>query len=239
MQYSASTRAGAFEILVGNVRDLTAMQARRIAEQEIAFTVQAVGAVLANDHARILFKSHLEYNAPGEADPVEPPISRCGNVVRSKTMPPPCSSRPNMILKLCVFISIFSYRARLCLPRPGPSGCLKQLLLTIEAISRNSRPQYLHSYGPSSRPSYATCFPLPGPSGCLKQELLSNVLRCRLFVPQYMQTYSFRSPPSYNACFPRPGPLGCLGQLFISNDRASRADVPQYLQYSLMVVFLC
>jgi len=39
-----------FEILVGNVWDLPAMQARRIAEQEIAFAVQAVGAVLANDH---------------------------------------------------------------------------------------------------------------------------------------------------------------------------------------------
>ena len=43
------------------------MQARRIAEQEIAFAVQAVGAVLVNDHARILFKSHLECNASGEA----------------------------------------------------------------------------------------------------------------------------------------------------------------------------
>ena len=45
---SASTRAQAFEILVGNVRNLAAMQARRIAEQEIAFTIQAVGAVLVN-----------------------------------------------------------------------------------------------------------------------------------------------------------------------------------------------
>ena len=43
------------------------MQARRIAEQEIAFAVQAVGAVLVNDHARILFKSHLECNASGKA----------------------------------------------------------------------------------------------------------------------------------------------------------------------------
>ena len=48
MQFSASTRAQAFEILVGNVRPLTAMQACRIAEQEIAFAVQAVGVVLAN-----------------------------------------------------------------------------------------------------------------------------------------------------------------------------------------------
>lgn len=41
------------------------MQARRIAEQEIAFAVQAVGAVLANDHARILFKRHLECDGAG------------------------------------------------------------------------------------------------------------------------------------------------------------------------------
>ena len=41
-------RAQAFEILVGNVRGLATMQARRIAEKEIAFAVQAVGAVLVN-----------------------------------------------------------------------------------------------------------------------------------------------------------------------------------------------
>ena len=74
MQFSASTRAQAFEILVGNVRNLAAMQARRIAEQEIAFAVQAVGAVLVNDHARILFKSHLECDAPGEATAVGPAV---------------------------------------------------------------------------------------------------------------------------------------------------------------------
>ena len=63
----AHTRARAFEILVGNVRHLAAMQTCRIAEQEIAFAVQTVGAVLVNDHARILFKSHLECDTSGEA----------------------------------------------------------------------------------------------------------------------------------------------------------------------------
>ena len=53
------------------------MQARRIAEQEIAFAVQAVGAVLVNDHARILFKSHLECDAPGK------PQRRDGDITTS------------------------------------------------------------------------------------------------------------------------------------------------------------
>ena len=52
--FRVNARAQSFEILIGNIRDLSAMQARRIAEQETAFAVQAVGAVLVNDHARIL-----------------------------------------------------------------------------------------------------------------------------------------------------------------------------------------
>ena len=179
-----STRAQAFEILVGNVRDLAAMQARRIAKQEIAFAVQAVGAVLVNDHARIFFKSHLECDASGEATAVEPPISRCGNVARSKAMPPPCSSRPSTILRLCFSISIFSYRAGLCLPLLGPLGCFGHQPFTIDAMSRNSRPQYLHSYGPLSRPSYATCFPRLGPSGCFGHQPFSRELNDLFFVPQ-------------------------------------------------------
>ena len=129
------------------------MQASRITKQEIAFAIQAVGAVHVNDHARILFKSHLECDASGEATAVEPPISRCGSVARSKAMSPPCSSRPSTILRLCFSISIFSYLAGLCLPRLEPDGCFGHQAPTIDAISRNSRPQYLHSYGPLLRPS--------------------------------------------------------------------------------------
>lgn len=55
------------------------MQARRIAEQEIAFAVQAVGAVLINDHARILFKSHLECDASGKAT-VQERILKCSSL---------------------------------------------------------------------------------------------------------------------------------------------------------------
>ncbi len=55
------------EILFGDVRTLSAMKTRRITKQKIAFAVQAVDAILVNDHARILFKSHLERNASGEA----------------------------------------------------------------------------------------------------------------------------------------------------------------------------
>ena len=65
--FRVNARTRLSKSFVGNVRDLAAMQARRIAEQEIAFAVQAVGAVLANDHARILFKSHFECDASGEA----------------------------------------------------------------------------------------------------------------------------------------------------------------------------
>ena len=119
MQFSASTRAQSFEILVGNVRCLAAMQACRIAEQEIAFAVQAVSAVLANYHARILFKSHLECDASGEAAAVEPPINRCDSVARSKATSPPCSSRPSTTLKLWFPISFipFRYLVTLLLPR--------------------------------------------------------------------------------------------------------------------------
>ena len=53
------------EILFGDVRTLSAMKTRRITKQKIAFAVQAVGAVLVNDHTRILFKSHLECDASG------------------------------------------------------------------------------------------------------------------------------------------------------------------------------
>lgn len=125
------------------------------------------------------------------------------------------------------------YRAGLCRPFAKPSGCREQELLTIDAMSWNSRPQYLHSNGPDSRPSYATCMPFANPSGCFGHELLSNELRDPDFLPQYTQTYSRRSPPSYRACLPLPNPLGCFGQLPERSDFASLADFPQYLQNSL------
>ena len=35
--------------------------------------------------------------------------------------------------------------AGLCLPRLGPLGCFGHQALTIDMMSRNGRPQYLHS----------------------------------------------------------------------------------------------
>ncbi len=42
---------------MGGVRALSAIPARRITKLEIAFAVQVVDAILANDHTRILFNN--------------------------------------------------------------------------------------------------------------------------------------------------------------------------------------
>ena len=105
-------------VLVGNVRHLAAMQARRIAEQEIAFAVQAVGAVLVNDHARILFKSHLECNASGEAAAVEPPISRCNNAPDQRRCLRPVRRAPARPCK-----SVFPFRSFPFLTSPRCTCC--------------------------------------------------------------------------------------------------------------------
>ena len=48
LTYGCNKAARLLGILIGDVRTLSLTQARRIMEQEIAFAVQAVGAVLAN-----------------------------------------------------------------------------------------------------------------------------------------------------------------------------------------------
>ena len=67
LTYGCNKAARLLGILIGDVRTLSLTQARRITKQEIAFTIQAVCAILANDHARILFKSHLEGDTSEEA----------------------------------------------------------------------------------------------------------------------------------------------------------------------------
>ncbi len=59
-----NTDARFLEILIGDVGTLSATHIQRITKQEIAFAVQAVDAILANHHTRILFKSHLECDVP-------------------------------------------------------------------------------------------------------------------------------------------------------------------------------
>lgn len=50
---SCNRGARLLEILIGDVRTLSTMQARRITKQEIAFAVQAVGTILANHRANV------------------------------------------------------------------------------------------------------------------------------------------------------------------------------------------
>lgn len=78
LTYGCNKAARLLGILIGDVRTLSLTQARRITKQEIAFAVQVVNAILANDHARILTNNFsIPFKMPVLDYKIHNPLATC------------------------------------------------------------------------------------------------------------------------------------------------------------------
>ena len=84
LTYGCNKAARLLGILIGDVRTLSLTQARRITKQEIAFAVQVVNAILANDHARILTNNFsIPFKMPVLDYKIHNPLAACFYLRRS------------------------------------------------------------------------------------------------------------------------------------------------------------